>query len=155
VYILDTNAFYTLGNYYLSRFPTIWKQIDELVREGRFRSVKEVRNEIEHNCPFEHIERWVHTNRHIFWKPRQKEMELVAEIFRNRQFIGLIRRSQILRGLPVADPFIVAAAKIHDGTVVTQESDKAHAARIPRVCKEFNIACINMEQFLEKEDIKY
>ena len=154
-YVLDTNAFYTLGNFYPLRFPTIWERIDNLVREGRFWSVKEVRKEIEYNCPFEHIERWAHKNRRIFRKPNPRELEVVAQIFQRKQFLGLVRRTQILKGLPVADPFIVAAAKIYESTVVTQESLKAGGARIPTVCKEFDVACINMEQFLEKEKLQY
>ncbi|MCX5914070.1 MAG: DUF4411 family protein [Deltaproteobacteria bacterium] len=154
-YVLDTNAFYTLGNFYPSRFPTIWEHIENLVEEAQFWSVKEVRKEIEYNCPFEHIERWARKNRHIFRKPNPQELEVVAQIFQRKHFLGLVRRTQILKGLPVADPFIVAAAKIHEGTVVTQESLKAGGARIPTVCKEFDVSCINMEQFLEKEKLKY
>lgn len=154
-YLLDTNAFYTLGNYYPSRFPRIWEHIDYLVRESRFWSVKEVRREIECNCPFEHIERWVRMNRHIFRKPNTRELEVVAQIFQRQQFLGLVRRNNILRGLPVADPFIVAAAKIHESTVVTQESFKNAGARIPTVCNEFDVACINIEQFLEMENLEY
>jgi hypothetical protein len=155
MYVLDTNAFYTLGNYYPSRFPTIWERIDNLVREGRFLSVKEVRKEIEHNCPFEHIECWVSINRRIFRKPNSRELEVVTQIFQRKQFLGLVRRNHILKGMPVADPFIVAAAKIHEGTVVTQESFKSGGARIPTVCKEFDVAFINIEEFLEREKLQY
>ena len=155
MYVLDTNAFYTLGNYYPLRFQTIWRCIDNLVREDRFWSVKEVRKEIEYNCPFEHIESWVSINRRIFRKPDSRELEVVAQIFQRKQFLGLVRRNHILKGLPVADPFIVAAAKTHKGTVVTQESFKSGGARIPTVCKEFDIAFINVEEFLEKEKLQY
>jgi len=153
MYVLDTNAFIFLGHYYPSRFPTIWERIDELVREGRFWSVKEVRNEIEYNCHFEHIEKWIKNNRRIFRKPNQQEMDFVAQIFQRKKFSGLIRHSHIYKGLPVADPFIIASAKIHEGTVVTQESYKPGGARIPTVCKEFDVDCVNIEQFLERENL--
>ena len=77
MYILDTTAFYVLGNYYPSRFPSIWEHINNLVKREKFWSVKEVRQEIEHNCPFEHIEQWVDSNRHIFRKPTSSELEMV------------------------------------------------------------------------------
>lgn len=155
LYILDTNAFYTLGNYYPLRFPTIWERIEKLVQEGQFWSVKEVRREIEHNCPFEHIEVWVYKNRDIFKKPNLQEMDVVSQIFQRKHFLGLVRQSQILRGLPVADPFIIAAAKVHKGTVVTQESLKSGGARIPTVCNEFKVDWINVEKFLENEELKF
>jgi len=68
--------------------------------------------------------------------------------------MGLVRRSHILKGLPVADPFIVAAAKVYNCLVVTQESFKKGGARIPTVCEKFEVEYINIEGFLELEDIE-
>jgi len=155
LYVYDTGAFFDLGHFYPSRFPTIWTHIDKLVMEGRLWSVREVRREIENNCPFPHIEEWVAKNRHIFRKPESSELEVVTEIFKVSNFLGLVRRSHILKGLPVADPFIVAAAKVHKSSVVTREIFKDKGARIPTVCKEFGVTCINVEQFMEKEKLKY
>lgn len=155
MYILDTNALYALGNYYPKRFPTIWKHIDQLADAGEFASVKEVRREIEHNCPFPHIEDWVKAHRFAFRKPDAQELEIVADIFKHAQFIGLVRATHIKRGLPVADPFLIAAAKVHDGILVTQESHKKSAARIPTICEYYDVKCINVEQLLEMEGLEY
>jgi hypothetical protein len=155
MYVLDTNAFYILGHYYPSRFPTIWSHVDHLVDKERFWSVKEVRRELESNCPSEHIYNWIKENRHIFRKPSSEELEIVSQIFQRKEFVGLVKRKNLLQGLPVADPFIVAAAKVRGCLIVTQESLKIGGARIPTVCKEFNIDCINVEQFLEREELKY
>jgi hypothetical protein len=118
-------------------------------------SVREVKKEIENNCPFPHIEDWVKNNSHIFRKPDTQELDVVEQIFRIPQFLGLVRRNHILRALPVADPFVVAAAKVHSGIVITREIYKDKGARIPNVCKEFNVRCINFEQFLEREKLKF
>ncbi|MGO9137215.1 MAG: PIN domain-containing protein [Syntrophales bacterium] len=155
MYVFDTSALYTLGNYYPSRFPTIWEHIDDLIQERRLWSVREVRREIENNCPFSFIESWTQKNRRIFRTPNRVEMEIVAQIFRRPNYLGLVSRNNMLKGYPVADPFIIAAAKAHKGIVVTQETFKASGARIPTVCGEFDVACINVEQFLEKEQLKY
>ncbi|MGA2939207.1 MAG: PIN domain-containing protein [Syntrophobacteraceae bacterium] len=155
LYIVDTNSFYTLGHYYPSRFPTIWRKVDDLVREGKLRSVKEVRREIESNCPFDHITEWVRTNRKIFKAPSIEEMTVVSDILSKKQYRRLVKRSNILRGLPVADPFIIAAAKVYHGCVVTQEIYKPDGARIPNACDELRIQCINVEQFLEYEGLVY
>jgi hypothetical protein len=155
MYIVDTTAFYVFGNFYPSRFPSLWDHISKLVTEEKFWSVKEVRQEIEHNCPFDHIETWVGAHRNIFRKPTSRELEFVAEIFKHKQYLGLVKRSNILKGLPVADPFIIAAGKVYKGTVVTQESFKDGGARIPTACKEFAVSCINVEQFMAREKLKY
>lgn len=155
MYVMDTNVFYALGHYYPSRFPTIWERIDDLVRSGNLRSVKEVRRELESNCPFIHIEDWVKNHRHIFLPPNDEEKKVVAQIFQKEQYRGFVRRSNMLKGLPVADPFVVAAAKVHNGRVVTQESLKSGGARIPTLCLDLKVECIDLERFLEYEDLRY
>ena len=155
MYVFDTNVFSAVGHYYPSRFPTIWAKIDGLTQDGGLRSVKEVRREVERYCPFPHVEEWVEANAHIFLSPAEEELKLVAEMFLKEQYRGLVKRQNILRGFPVADPFVIAAAKIQNRCVVTQESPKEGGARIPTVCKELGVECIGLEEFLTREGIKY
>ena len=72
MYIFDTNVFYALGHFYPSRFPTIWARLEDLVKTGELRSVKEVLREIESNCPFESIETWTKAHRGIFKPPNDQ-----------------------------------------------------------------------------------
>lgn len=154
MYIFDKNVFIALGHYYPKRFPTIWGRINELVDNGTLRSVREVRREIEANCPFEHISKWVQDNRHIFMVPTEAELMIVRDIFESAVYRGLVRRQNILKGLPVADPFIVAAGQFYKACVVTQESLKS-GARIPHLCSEMHIQCKDLEGFLEQEGLIY
>ena len=155
MYIFDTNVFGSLAFYYPKRFPTIWKRIDELAECGILRSVREVQREIESNCPSEHIEAWVRSHHNVFMTPNDDEGRIVAGIFRKEQYRALVKRENILKGLPVADPFVVAAAKIHGARVVTQESLKIGGARIPTLCRELNVECMGLEGFLESENLGY
>ena len=154
MYIFDTSVFWDLGHYYPKRFPTIWGRIGDLAGNGTLRSVREVRKEIETNCPFEHISEWVLGHHDIFMIPTEVELMIVRDIFQNEQYRGLVRRQNIIRGLPVADPFIVAAGKFYTACVVTQESIRS-GARIPNLCKEMDIRCKNLEDFLEQEELIY
>lgn len=155
MYIFDKNVFLSLGHYYPGRFPTIWGRINELVQNGELRSVREVRREIETNCPFKYIEKWVQGHGDIFMTPTEAELMIVRDIFRIEQYRGLVRRQNIIRGLPVADPFIVAAGKFYEAQVVTQESLLSGAARIPTLCKELGVKCTDLEGFLEEEELMY
>jgi hypothetical protein len=155
MYIFDTNVFYALGHYYPSRFPTIWSRLEDLVKDGSLQSVREVLREIESNCPFETIEEWATAHRSIFQPPSEQEMKFVAKIFQKKQYQGFVKKQNILKGRPVADPFVIAAAKISGGEVVTLESATAGGARIPAACHEFGIKCINLEQFLEHEGLRF
>jgi hypothetical protein len=155
MYIFDTNVFWAIGNFYPSRFPTIWAKIDELAQNGVLRSVKEVRREIERNCPSDCVEEWVKKHRELFLPPDEEESKVVAEIFKKEQYRNLVRREKMLKGIPVADPFIIAAAKVQKGCVVTLESLKPGGARIPTVCADLKVECIDLEKFLEREQLKY
>jgi len=155
LYIFDTNVFYALGVYYPSRFPTLWALLEKLAEDGQLQSVREVRREIEANCPYAHIELWVKSHKKIFKPPKEAEETLVLELFRQEQNRNLVKRQNILKGLPVADPFIIAAAKVKGGIVVTMEAHKAGGARIPTICNELDVECIDLESFLEREEVEY
>jgi hypothetical protein len=75
----------------------------------------------------------------------------VAEIFRISHFQGLIGQKQRLKGDPVADPFVIACAKVRGGSVVTEEQFKPNAAKIPNVCQHFNVPCIDLEEFMHQQ----
>ena len=65
-YIFDTGVFRSLGLYYPGRFPTVWARINSLADSSELQSVKEVRKELELNCPYEHVTLWVKTHHKIF-----------------------------------------------------------------------------------------
>lgn len=129
--------------------------MSELINDDNFRSVREVKREIQNNCPFEHIATWVKLNHRLFRVPNEAESKFIAEIFREEQYRGLVKRQNMLKGLPVADPFVIAAAKVHQGCVITDELLKKGGARIPTLCRDFGIECINVEEFLSRENLKY
>ena len=155
MYIFDTTVFYILGHYYPSAFPTIWNRLNELVKDSNLLSVKEALQEIDVSFPRNHVKDWIQINRHIFKPPNEEETKIVLEIFKVPQYQGLVKKENILKGRPVADPFIIAAAKVHKKIVVTHESYKHDGARIPTVCKQFNVRCIDLEKFFEHENMRF
>jgi len=76
----------------------------------------------------------------------------VKEIFSVSHFRQLVAQKQRLRGTPVADPFVIASAKARQGCVVTEEESKPNSAMIPNVCEYFEIDCVHVEGFMERED---
>ena len=83
--------------------------------------------------------------------PTAAELQFVAQIFQIKHFQSLIGEQQRLKGTPVADPFVIACAKIKGGTVVTEEQLKPQAAKIPNVCAHFNVPCIDLEKFMQQQ----
>lgn len=155
MYVVDTNIFHALGNFYPKRFPSIWERIDSLIGSDDFISVREVKKEVDQLCSVNHIIAWVEQHRDIFLIPTNDECEVVAQILALNQYQGLVKLKNIERGLPCADPFLIAAGKCRSGVVVTQESAKPGGARIPNVCVELGVDCINLEGFLEREGLQF
>lgn len=151
-YIFDSDSLIDLfKHYYPERFPTLWEKFDALVSEGKFISVKEVFNEI--GSREDSLAIWAKEQKNIlFLESTTEELKFVGKIFQVRHFQAMIRKKERLKGMPVADPFVIARAKISGACVVTQEKKTKNAAKIPNVCGRFGIPCINLEGFMEKEN---
>ncbi len=152
IYVFDTSSFVVLKNYYPNTFPTLWEQLNDLVDTGNIISVREVRTELGNRSDSDVVDQWANNHKSIFLTPSPAEMQFVQQIFAIQHFQALIGRQAILKGTPIADPFVIAAAAIQVGTVVTEEKFKPNAAKIPNVCQHFGINCINLEEFMSQEN---
>ena len=151
IYVFDSSTLIDLfSHYYKERFPSLWENFDTLVSEGRIISVREVRKELEERE--DKLADWVKNHHEQFLTPTTDEFKFVREIFKIPHFQALVRKKEQLQGKPVADPFVIAKAKLIDnGCVVTEEFMKPKAARIPNICRHFDISCFNLESFMENE----
>ncbi|MEO8007786.1 MAG: PIN domain-containing protein [Betaproteobacteria bacterium] len=150
-YVFDTSAFIVLKNFYPATFATLWSRIDALVANGSIASVQEVFNELHNYNDADFIQDWAKQHKVVFAKPSNAELLVVQKILAIPHFQVLIGNKAILKGTPVADPFVVAAAKIKGATVVTQEGLKPNAAKIPNVCEEFEVPCIDLQTFMTQQ----
>ena len=151
VYVFDTNSFSVLGNYYPEQFPTFWGKFNQAVIAGDIISVREVHRELEFYARHPHLSDWVEDHRDIFLLPSPEETQFVQEIFSVRHFRMLVSEQDLLAGNLRADPFIIAKAKVIDGCVVTEETRRPNAARIPNVCEHFEVDYTNLQGFMERE----
>ncbi|MDJ0600396.1 MAG: DUF4411 family protein [Crocosphaera sp.] len=154
IYIFDTNSFRVLSHYFPEIFPTVWEKIDLLVNNGNLISVREVYNELNRGSESFIID-WAKENKKVFVTPTPDEMMFVSQIFAVPHFQTLVTKKQRLKGTPIADPFIIAAAKVKEGCVVTEEVFKPNAAKIPNVCQYFNIDCTNVQGFMKRESWRF
>jgi Domain of unknown function (DUF4411) len=150
-YAFDNSPLSTLfRNYYPARFPSLWERFNSLVEAGDLLSTREVRHEIE-DGPLENLRQWATDNEPIFATPTATEGTFVAGIFAIQHFQQNIERQKILRGGRNADPFIIARAAVAECPLVTMEQFKDNAAKIPNICRHFDIECISLEEFMERE----
>lgn len=151
IYVFDTSSIRSLQHFYPSVFKTIWDGLDALIQQQNLVSTREVWNELERQNVSADVLAWAKQNKQIFTTPAAAELQFVAQIFQTKHFQSLIGEQQRLKGTPVADPFVIACAKIKNGTVVTEEQLKPSAAKIPNVCAHFNVPCIDLEHFMQQQ----
>lgn len=151
MYVLDTSVISALHrNYYRSRFVSLWKAFDAMLVEGRFTSTREALRELE-DIGGEPLD-WATTNQSLFTTPDANEGAFVASIYAVEHFQANIERQKVLQGGRNADPFLIARAAAIKGTVVTMEQLKPNAAKIPNICQHFEVPCVDLRGFMEKED---
>ncbi len=101
------------------------------------------------------IAEWAKNREEIFCAPNEQEARFVSTIYQVRHFQHGVEKKKILNGGYIADPFIVAKAKVLGRTVVTNEKIKENAAKIPNICKHFEIECLDFEGFMELEGLVF
>jgi hypothetical protein len=151
IYVLDTSAFRVLRNFYPAAFPTLWARLEVLVQDGTLISVAEVLNELHTFNDSETLEAWCKKHKSIFAKPTNDELLVVQRIMAVPHFRPVVSQKALLKGTPVADPFVIAAAKVKGGMVVTQEKVKPNAAKIPNICEHFGVPYMDMEAFMKQQ----
>ena len=150
VYVFDSGPLINMfRHYYRQRFPSLWDLFDDMVKQKYITSTREVLNELTNYD--DELAEWCRNNRQVFRVPNTDELNIVRNIFIHHHFQSAIRKKKRLEGNPVADPFVIARASFLDGYVVTTESYKPNATKIPNICKKFSVDCINLEQFMERE----
>jgi Domain of unknown function (DUF4411) len=155
MYVFDTSPLSALfGNYYRNRFPTLWARFDSLVDKGGIVSTREVLHEI-NDSSIEAMRRWAEDNQNLFSTPTAEEGKVVASIFAQKHFQQNIEQQKLLKGGRNADPFVIARAAVEGKTIVTMEAFKPNSARIPNICKHFNVPCMTLEEFMEAEGWKF
>jgi hypothetical protein len=151
MYVFDTSPLSTLfKNYYRKRFPTLWKNFDALVGADDLVSTREAYREIG-DAPSAELREWGENNQGLFSVPTAAEGGFVAKIYAVPHFRQNIEQQKLLKGGRNADAFIIARAATEDRTVVTMELFKQNAAKIPNICRHFNVRCMTLEEFMEAE----
>jgi len=159
IYIIDTSSLIKIKEQYPRRtFPGVWQKLEDLCKNGRLIAPFEVLKEIEEGD--DELNVWAKRFRNIFIKPDKRQTEIVRDILSKHPYLA---KSQKIG--PNADPWIIALViqkneeeqqKLFQNVyiVVTEES-KIKAQKIPSVCRNYGIDCINILKLFEKEGWKF
>jgi protein associated with RNAse G/E len=162
IYCIDTSSLIELKEKYPQTiFTNLWNNIDELIQKGRIIAPLEVKKEIEKGD--DELKSWVKNKKRnkMFIKPDKFQVEKAKEILSKYSFLAKPDKVDDVN----ADPWLISLVvkKLDEEKdilfknkyiIVTEES-QIRINRIPSVCKQMNIECINLIKMFEKEGWKF
>ena len=116
--------------------------------QGRLISVADIFVELD--AQDDEVSSWAQSHQGIFLPLSEDIQTQARDILRSYpNLIDLKKRKSS------ADPFLIAAAIIHEATVVTQEkpSGGPQVVKIPDVCRGYRIPCIQLLEMLQEEGL--
>lgn len=149
IYVFDTSSFSHMKPLLPDVFPAFWARLDFAVASEEVTSTREVLHEL-NNGEDNHVLEWCNNKKSIFAMPSSAETFFLSQIFSIRHFQNLVSEKALLRGSPVADPFVIARAHVLKGAVVTEETPRSNKPNIPAVCEHFGIPCMKLGDFMRK-----
>lgn len=166
LYIIDSSSLIEIQRHYpIDIFPSVWKHLHDLAKDGRLVAPFEVRKEILEG--YDSLKSWIHNHEEIF-------LEFDADlILRTQRILSRFPRMADYESekLYNADPFIIALAlQMQENpqrslvpqviTVVTDEKGKLETnpklheknlKKIPDVCEKCGIVCTDHFGMFRKE----
>lgn len=179
-YIIDTSAVIAL---YRERYPrkvfsSLWANIDGLVQSRKLLTVNQVVSELELSRDGDGLESVVaRDNLEMFnWVAHvvSKIVEIDGKLADDVEAFGMelttIHRDWIEKH-EVADPFVIAAAKLFGGTVISDERGRhsrqvlerhkeadgvyPRETKIPSICEIYDVPHVDLVEFFEAEGWRY
>ena len=158
-YIIDSCSLIDLNRHNpIDVFPSLWKKIEDLINSDLMISHVEVFNEITQQDDV--LTEWLKKCKKMFRNFSSKQADLVSQIL--KKYPSLIKLDKRYD----ADPWLIALAKeIQESPqqtlfsvkrlIVTEESLRGNKIKIPFVCKDFGIECINRVEMFRQEGWKF
>jgi len=160
IYCLDANVIIQAWqNYYSPKLcPDYWDILNELGNKGIIFIPEEVSNEIVHREENEDdLSKWLRKSS----IPVHRTDEMVISCWKKILHVNPLHKLLVdnIKNRSLADPWVISHAMKMRATVVTKENKvtslNAKTVKIPNVCENMGIRCINDFDFLQELDMKF
>lgn len=146
----DTSAFLEPWNrhYPPAIASQLWEIIDEMWDNAEIIVPEEVFHETKKFD--DEVHKWVKERKNRLREPTQDVQVEVSKIMQSHA--GLVAQG---KGRSGGDPWMIATASADSATVVTYEgfAQKQTKIKIPDVCRDLNIDCVQFHEFLKSAGI--
>ncbi len=164
LYIIDTNTLITPQNHFypFDLFPVFWESLENLVKDGTAIIIENVAAEIKQEKDDE-LASWVTKHPEQIYKTESDKeiINVVSAIFKELQNNeNYDSAKSIDNWSKVADPWVIATAKVKNGTIVTFEKmasissgNPSGKPKIPNIASIFGVRTINLFQMIREVNL--
>jgi len=156
-YCIDTSALVDLWRrkYAPDVFPSLWKEIEDLISQGWLITPREVLAELgEYFDKNDELLKWVKKHKQMLKDLDNEQINQMRSI--SEQFPNFVDKDKTI---PEADPFVITLAMSKRWSVITSEqpanlnANPGARPKIPDVCEHYNVKCIYqlLEFFRERK----
>ena len=150
-YIIDANILIDFNDYLpMDIYETQWKMIGDNIENGKIILCEAVFNEIKKSVE---LKEWLSDFKSLVIPCYENNILVEAKVIVN-EYPKLI---EVNNPGEQSDPYVIALAKLKGFTVLTNEkySEGGKKIKIPFICKEMSIKCINTHEFYRIENWKF
>ncbi|HIH48625.1 DUF4411 family protein [Candidatus Woesearchaeota archaeon] len=159
VYIIDSSSLIELNKHNaMDVYVSVWKNISELIQNDRLIAPREVLNEIKDYD--DSLAGWAKKQKKLFKAPTVKQVQIVQEILKNYPSLVDVSAKHS------ADPWVIAlaielASQFQQTLiqikriVVTEEKIRGNRIKIPYVCNQKAVECIDIVEMFRTEGWKF
>lgn len=157
-YLLDANTYIQAKNQYygMDICPAYWEWLDQQFGYQIVGSIDMIARELKDGN--DELSDWVKARPGHFLKCDDIDTQKAFSEIVNKIMAGNYNSGNRDNFLAKADPWIIAKAKTLNAIVVTHEallSPETKKVKVPNICNQFNVSCINTFQFLRQLNAKF
>lgn len=158
IYVIDTSGLIMLEStfkYDNPVFVAIWEEIEELIKQGCFRTIDFVEDEINsYQGKEDFLKNWIKKwKKHLVVDTDAACFNAAIPIINEEYQSGFFDAKKQAEGKEEADPYLIAYCKVYNCILITNES-KTKPNKIPRVSAKNGVKCIDIYDFLIERELK-
>ena len=159
-YVIDSSSLIELNRMNpMDIYESVWKNLEVLLENGFLISPEEVMKEVSKKD--DELRDWAKQHKKMFIQLDEFQIQKVIEIqSKYPSFVDPDKEN------PVADPFVIALALEKDlqqtiipikkkRIVVSEEKLRGNKIKIPYVCQQYDIECIDVFELFRREGWKF
>jgi len=158
VYVIDTSGLIMLESTFKKDnpvFAAIWEEIEDLIKQGSFKTIDFVEQEInDYEGKEDFLKKWVKKwKKHLVAETDAASFNEAIPIINAEYNTGFLNVRKQAEGKEEADPYLIGYCKLHNCTLIASES-KTKNNKIPAVSERNGVRCIDINDFLIERGLR-